>query len=52
MHGTGYVGVVTGACLADVGRKVVCVDVDVARIEGLKRGVIPIYEPGLESMAI
>ncbi len=50
VFGTGYVGLVTGACLSDVGHHVMCVDVDEAKIAGLKRGVIPIYEPGLEPM--
>jgi UDPglucose 6-dehydrogenase len=45
--GTGYVGVVTGACLADFGHNVVCVDRDATRIESLQRGVLPLYEPGL-----
>jgi UDPglucose 6-dehydrogenase len=50
MVGTGYVGLVTGACLADFGMDVVCVDKDEAKIAGLQRGHIPIYEPGLEAI--
>lgn len=50
IFGTGYVGLVTGTCLADVGHQVVCVDIDQAKVDGLNRGVIPIYEPGLEPM--
>ncbi|WP_122665808.1 UDP-glucose dehydrogenase family protein [Pseudomonas viridiflava] len=50
VFGTGYVGLVTGACLADVGHQVMCVDVDHAKIEGLKQGVMPIFESGLEAL--
>ena len=48
--GSGYVGLVTGACLADAGNHVVCVDVDAGKIERLNRGEIPIHEPGLEAL--
>jgi UDPglucose 6-dehydrogenase len=50
IFGTGYVGLVTGACLADSGNHVLCVDVDENKISGLNRGEIPIYEPGLDAM--
>ena len=50
IFGTGYVGLVTGTCLAEVGHQVVCVDVDAAKVAGLRNGIIPIYEPGLEPM--
>jgi UDPglucose 6-dehydrogenase len=50
LYGTGYVGLVTGTCLAEVGNDVVCVDVDAAKIADLERGKMPIYEPGLAEL--
>jgi UDPglucose 6-dehydrogenase len=50
IFGSGYVGLVTGACLAEVGNQVLCVDIDPARVERLRRGEVPIFEPGLEEM--
>src|SRR6202789_3807241 len=50
MIGPGFVGLVSGACLSEFGHQVICVDKDIAKVANLKKGVIPIFEPGLEEV--
>ncbi len=52
MIGTGYVGLVSGVCFSDLGNNVICVDKDKNKVNDLKKGLIPIFEPGLEELVL